>query len=249
MNSNEALTSLGPFNRFMSGPIRAVLAASGFLSVALWICAALPTTRVTASDLGFALLVTLVFVLAELFPAEIEIRRESIRFSFSVVPLILALFGLPALLVVAARSAASVLTFFVIRREVWFKSYSNVASQILEVAVAAILISSFRPPGAFGVGSWLLAGCAVLAVEFAVLSAAGGVAALDWSAGCEAAAPLDWSLLGLLEDWPPEQPANANVNITAKDNFFTMGLRSFIQNQLLTDSVNRKLTLPPYKVP
>lgn len=165
MNANEALTSLGPFNRFMSGPIRAVLAASGFLSVALWICAALPTTRVTASDLGFALLVTLVFVLAELFPAEIEIRRESIRFSFSVVPLILALFGLPALLVVAARSAASVLTFFVIRREVWFKSYSNVASQILEVAVAAILISSFRPPGAFGVGSWLLAGCAVLAAD------------------------------------------------------------------------------------
>ncbi len=146
----------------------------------LWLCAGLSVVLVVllASLRGaevhrdvhgihwgvFALVVVL-YLLAELFEVEIELRRESHAFALTSVPLVIGLFFLPVPLVVLARVVASAGVLIGVRHQRGEKLLLNLLSHALEVAVAGVVLMAIGVPDTLGPEAWLAAAAAVIAAD------------------------------------------------------------------------------------
>lgn len=146
----------------------------------LWLCAGLAVALfVLLGPLGgtevhhdghgvhwgvFALVLAL-YLLAELFEVEIELRRESHSFALTSVPLVIGLFFLPVALVVVARVVASAVVLVGVRHQRGEKLLLNLLSHALEVAVAGAVLVALGVQDARGTEVWLAAVVAVVVAD------------------------------------------------------------------------------------
>ena len=114
---------------------------------------------------GIFALVVVLYLLAEVFEVEIELRRESHAFALTSVPLVVGLFFLPVTLVVLARVLASAVVLVLLRRQRGEKLLLNLLSHALEVAVGGVVLVSIGVPTELGPEAWLAAAAAVIAAD------------------------------------------------------------------------------------
>src|SRR6476661_6835858 len=138
-------------------------------AAALWV----PVLRMSANSvepdyLLLGMLVLLVaFLAGELFPLQIEVRRETLLVSGSELPMVLGLLLLPAWTVGVTHVAAGALVFL-IRRDSWRNIAVNLSFITVETGTAA-LVMLLVPPGVdgnryLGVALGVLAGALMSAV-------------------------------------------------------------------------------------
>ncbi len=116
---------------------------------------------------GILLVVPILFLLAELFEVEIELRRESHSFALTSIPLVLGLFFLPVPLVVGARVATSAIVLGGVHRQEHPKLLLNLLSHALEVVVAGLVVAAIGVPEELGPQAWVAAAVAVIAADLA----------------------------------------------------------------------------------
>ena len=97
--------------------------------------------------LGAAILLA-AFLAGELFPLQIEVRRETLLVSGSELPMVLGLLILPAWTVGVTHVAAGALVFL-IRRDSWRNIAVNLSFITVETGTAALVMLRV-PPGADG---------------------------------------------------------------------------------------------------
>ena len=116
---------------------------------------------------GILLLVPVLFLLAELFEVEIELRRESHSFALTSIPLVLGLLFLPVPFVVGARVATSAVVLGGVHRQEHPKLLLNLLSHALEVVVAGLVLAAIGVPEELGPQAWVAAAVAVIAADLA----------------------------------------------------------------------------------
>ncbi len=153
---------------------RARVAVTGF-AVALSIGAAAvvamiePDLAITFRPVVAAVAVAVLYVLAELFTVDLELRRESHTFAFSAVPLVVGLMLLGPVPVAVIRLAVSLAILGGVRRQPPFKLIANLATHLTEVAVAAAILSVLPRGGEIDITAWVVT---LVAVALADLAAA-----------------------------------------------------------------------------
>jgi len=110
-------------------------------------------------------LVAVLYLLAELFEVEIELRRESHAFALTSIPLLLGLLFVPVPLVVGARVATSAVVLGGVRRQPHPKLLLNLLSHALEVVVAGLVLLAIGVPDQLGPHAWAAAAVAVIAAD------------------------------------------------------------------------------------
>ena len=96
------------------------------------------------------------FLAGELAPVSIEFRRESHTFSFSSVPIVIALFYLPPQYLAGARMCASLIALGVVHRQPLYRLVSNLATHLVEVVVAAGMAAILTEHIDIGPKGWLV---------------------------------------------------------------------------------------------
>ncbi|MCU1498177.1 MAG: putative Diguanylate cyclase/phosphodiesterase [Acidimicrobiales bacterium] len=114
-----------------------------------------------------AVAVGLLFLVAEWFPVDVEIRQQGHTVAFTAVPLIIGLCTLPPLLVLGLRLASSVFVLGLLQRQSPVKFVTNVVSHGLQIGVAAAILVPLAPGTPEGLRSWGVAALAVAASEVA----------------------------------------------------------------------------------
>ncbi len=114
-----------------------------------------------------AVAVALLFLMAEWFPIDVEIREQGHTVAFTAVPLIVGLCLLPPVLVIGLRVAASIFVLGLVHRQAPLKFTTNVVSHAFQVAVAATVMMPFIDGAPEGIAEWGIAAVAVLAAEAA----------------------------------------------------------------------------------
>jgi diguanylate cyclase (GGDEF)-like protein len=140
------------------------------------------------ASLWLAAGVALLFAVGEMLPLEIEFRHETHTFTFTSIPLVAGLFLLPAPLLVAGRIGASFVVLGLVQRQPLFKLVTNLSCHLLEVIVAATVISAFGVHEVASVSGWVVAVVAVMAAN--IVGALGVTAAISLFQGS-----FEWSLL------------------------------------------------------
>src|ERR1700753_2461333 len=123
-----------------TGRRNVMLLAAGVLAVGLGVMTRLHLHR--PNPWTATLVVPALFRLGELLPVSIEFRRESHTFSFTSVPFALGLYFLSPPLIVLCRLAASAVTLGAIRRQPPFRFVTNLATHLVEVVTAAVVIEA-----------------------------------------------------------------------------------------------------------
>ncbi|MCB1013716.1 MAG: sensor domain-containing diguanylate cyclase, partial [Acidimicrobiales bacterium] len=150
-----------------AGALRVARLCVGLALLLVALLAGLHGTAVHVDEHGvhwglFALVFAL-YLLAELFEVEIELRRETHAFALTSIPLLVGLFFLPVPLVVLARVAASAIVLRGVRHQSGVKLLFNLLSHALEIAVAGAVLAAIGAPDTLGPPAWLAAAAAVVA--------------------------------------------------------------------------------------
>src|SRR6476660_8684600 len=159
-----------PRRQYTGNQVFPIVAALMFgMSVALWA----PVIIFSNDDappekllFGSAILLA-AFLAGELFPLQIEVRRETLLVSGSELPMVLGLLVMPAWTVGVTHVAAGALVFL-IRRDSWRNIAVNLSFITVETGTAA-LVMLLVPPGVdgnryLGVALGVLAGALMSAV-------------------------------------------------------------------------------------
>ena len=123
---------------------------------------------------------------AELFPIDVELRRESHSFSFSNGPLLVGVLLLPPVLVVALRLCSSAIVLFGVLRQSPVKLAINVLAHLMEVVVAAAVLTAILPVDLLDTSAWALVFGAIVLSDLAsaaVITTAISVAQGHWERG------------------------------------------------------------------
>ena len=98
-----------------------------------------------------------VFALCELVPAHLELRRETISFSLSLIPVVFGLYALGPWGLAAARVTGSALVLVAHRRQPVVKLAVNLGGFWLETSVAVFVFRTLSTGGAVEPGTWVAA--------------------------------------------------------------------------------------------
>lgn len=138
-----------------------------------------PTTRFDAAAdrpaLGIALVVLVLFVLAESSQFHVEVRQQAFSVSVSDLPLVVGLFLLPPWWLLAVRLLAAAFVL-VLRRPAPGKATVNVGLYLAEIGIASALLNAFNPGDGTSPRDWAIAFGVVLVVD--VLSVAAVILAM-----------------------------------------------------------------------
>lgn len=143
-----------------------------------------PTTQ--SANVGLAVGVFVLMLAAELFPIDVELRRESHSFSFSNGPLLVGVLLLPPVLVVALRLCSSAIVLFGVLRQSPVKLAINVLAHLMEVVVAAAVLTAILPVDLLDTSAWALVFGAIVLSDLAsaaVITTAISVAQGHWERG------------------------------------------------------------------
>lgn len=151
---------------YYSGPrIFPIVAAVVFAVSALlwWPVLAAPSIQVSDSTLLVGgLILIAAFLLGELFPLQIEVRRETWLVSGSELPMVIGLLVLPPWLVGVTHAAAGLLVFL-FRRDKWRNVAVNLSFIVVETGTAAaVMLAIVRPDSTMPI-QYLAVGAGVLA--------------------------------------------------------------------------------------
>ncbi len=138
-----------------------------------------------ASTAVVAIVLAACFAASEAVPVHLELRRETVSFSLSLVPLVVGLYALNPWALVAARVAGSAVTLVCHRRQRPVKLAVNLSGFWLETAVAAALFHVLGPGHGVAPSTWpaVFAATSAGALAFAVhLSAAISIYHRRWEA-------------------------------------------------------------------
>jgi diguanylate cyclase (GGDEF)-like protein len=128
-----------------------------------------------ASPVVVALVLAACFAASEAAPVHLELRRETVSFSLSLIPLVVGLYALNPWALVAARVIGSALTLVCHRRQRLVKLAVNLSGFWLETVVAAAMFRGLNSADGAAASSWpaVFAATATGALAFAIhLSAA-----------------------------------------------------------------------------
>jgi len=112
-----------------------------------------------------AALVLAVYIGAELWSVEIELRNDTHTFAFTSVPLVIGLLLLPVPLVVLLRVLSSLVVLAGVHRQSGIKLAVNLTSHAIEVLVAGLVIAAFGLPSGLGPGAWPVVALAVVGAD------------------------------------------------------------------------------------
>lgn len=142
----------------------------GISALLWWPVLATPTVQVSDSALVIGGLILIgAFLFGELFPLQIEVRRETWLVSGSELPMVIGLLVLPPWLVGATHAAAGLLVFL-FRRDNWRNVAVNLSFIVVETGTAAaVMLAITRPDSSIslrylGVGAGVLAGALMSAL-------------------------------------------------------------------------------------
>ena len=122
---------------------------------------------ITFSPAIVAVAVAILYVLAELYTVDLELRRESHTFAFSAVPLVVGLLLLGPVPVAVIRMGVSLAILGGVRHQPPFKLLANLATHLTEVAVAAALLALLPRGGDVDLAVWLVTFAAVALADLA----------------------------------------------------------------------------------
>ncbi|MBM9466229.1 EAL domain-containing protein [Nakamurella leprariae] len=108
------------------------------------------------------------FLVGELFPLRVDVRRETVVISLSELPLVVGLLLMPPWVVLVAHVAAG-LTVYLARKDGWRRSAMNLSLILVETGVAAVIAQLVARGDVTGQPLWAQA---YLAVAAGVLAAA-----------------------------------------------------------------------------
>jgi len=122
---------------------------------------------ISSTPVIVAIAVAVLYVLAELYTVDLELRRESHTFAFSAVPLVVGLLLLGPVPVALIRVGVSLAVLGGVRRQPPFKLLANLATHLTEVAVAAALMALLPRGGDIDLTVWLVTFAAVALADLA----------------------------------------------------------------------------------
>jgi diguanylate cyclase (GGDEF)-like protein len=131
--------------------------------------------HVTPEMLPSATLYLGLFILTQATMLHFEVRRHSFTLTLTEIPLLVALFYLPPVLVIVAR-ALSILVVQTWQRYALVKLFFNIAAVGLATTVASLIIAA-NPAHGVGPSTWLVLAAAVVAAT--VISLAGVIAVIS----------------------------------------------------------------------
>ncbi len=157
------------FGRFSGAAVFPVVGALLMLvAAALWVPVLLNPDPVPVQHPGAYAPVLLVaaFIVAELFPLRVEVRRETLLVSLSELPLVIGVLLLPPAMVAAVYLGSGFLVYL-IRRDSWRKHLMNLALIAVESGVAVVVVAAIGT--VTPVGDMVAAGERYLPVAIGVL--------------------------------------------------------------------------------
>jgi diguanylate cyclase (GGDEF)-like protein len=122
---------------------------------------------VTFSPAVVSIAVAVLYVLAELYTVDLELRRESHTFAFSAVPLVVGLLLLGPVPVAVIRLGVSLVILGGVRRQPPYKLVANLATHLTEVAVAAAILALLPRGGDVDLTVWAVTFAAVIVADLA----------------------------------------------------------------------------------
>jgi diguanylate cyclase (GGDEF)-like protein len=151
---------------------RAQVAVLGFAVVLSAVAGAVLWATEQGGTISFApatvaVVVGALYVLAELYTVDLELRRESHTFAFSAVPLVVGLLLLGPVAVAVLRVTATLAILGGVRRQPPFKLVANLATHLTEVAVAAAIMTVLPEGGEVDLTVWLVTFAAVALADLA----------------------------------------------------------------------------------